>query len=488
MPSRWTDRRIARLISLVLLAPLGWRAATWFWPPPKPVVARDTTWLTEPLDEDGWVDYARAWREERSRGVTAENNAAPLVFAAAGLDTNAFTEAERAQLPKLDVNFLPFFDWVNAHEAELKLTTMKGPELSTDVYGAMERGDVEDPAARVAFQWLDAMSPALDLARGAVERERFFVPNAWSGDGSDARTLGELASGLKWRAARALARGDSEAAGADLRAGLRLARLEAQVGVGDWFVVAFEAEKGALLAAWIQARKKGRFSSAELRAILDADDPSGVEPRVRDLLRFSRCRTLDLLDGLLREGSDLRPSFKGSRLVISRLDPNLIRRRQNDWFDRELGILLDDAPFDQRLGRFDGFLEEVRAARRTSKRWQSLAIVWRSPDSAARILFDGLFLNPVEPLAYVVHPLLWTDRALIELAALAYATEQGRDPATSDDLTPSLFATPWRDRVTHSAVTFHRDKDGWLVAAGPVIDSLPRIDASVTPPVVKSSK
>ena len=47
-------------------------------------VGKDTTLLTEPLDEHGDVDYAKAIDDRMSAGVTPENNAVVLLLKAAG--------------------------------------------------------------------------------------------------------------------------------------------------------------------------------------------------------------------------------------------------------------------------------------------------------------------------------------------------------------------------------------------------------------------
>ena len=47
-------------------------------------VSRETTYLTEPLMEDGWPDYIRVANERLSKGVTPENNAAVLLCQASG--------------------------------------------------------------------------------------------------------------------------------------------------------------------------------------------------------------------------------------------------------------------------------------------------------------------------------------------------------------------------------------------------------------------
>jgi hypothetical protein len=71
------------------------------------------------------------------------------------------------------------------------------------------------------------------------------------------------------------------------------------------------------------------------------------------------------------------------------------------------------------------------------------------------------------------------DRTLVELAAAAYASANGKDPATSADLTPDFFEAAWRDSLTDSSASFRRDAEGHLVAEGPVVDFLKQLDAAI---------
>src|SRR5262249_30987660 len=110
MIPRSTTWRVVLVVSVVVLAWAAWVTLAWLWPPPKLVVGRDTTWLTGPLDANGNVDYDAAWRAEHSPGVTAENNAAPLFYAAMGWDLSCFTSEERAAVPKVERPFCLFED------------------------------------------------------------------------------------------------------------------------------------------------------------------------------------------------------------------------------------------------------------------------------------------------------------------------------------------------------------------------------------------
>ena len=53
-------------------------------PAPKLPLGKDTTYVTGPLDKDGYVDYAAALNERLGKGVTPANNANVLLWKALG--------------------------------------------------------------------------------------------------------------------------------------------------------------------------------------------------------------------------------------------------------------------------------------------------------------------------------------------------------------------------------------------------------------------
>src|SRR5207244_3405528 len=50
----------------------------------KFTISKETTYITGPLDKDGYIDYAAALNERLSKGVTPENNANVLIWKAIG--------------------------------------------------------------------------------------------------------------------------------------------------------------------------------------------------------------------------------------------------------------------------------------------------------------------------------------------------------------------------------------------------------------------
>src|SRR6516225_9670041 len=51
----------------------------------KFTISKETTYVTGPLDKDGYIDYAAALNERLGQGVTPENNANVLLWRAMGL-------------------------------------------------------------------------------------------------------------------------------------------------------------------------------------------------------------------------------------------------------------------------------------------------------------------------------------------------------------------------------------------------------------------
>src|SRR5712664_4809777 len=83
----------ARFVLLVVLIALPNHFAHGADNEPKPpakkakgkfTVGKDTTYVTGPLDKDGYIDYPAALNERLGKGVTPENNANVLIWKALG--------------------------------------------------------------------------------------------------------------------------------------------------------------------------------------------------------------------------------------------------------------------------------------------------------------------------------------------------------------------------------------------------------------------
>src|SRR5579875_913175 len=99
-------------------------------PKPRFPIGKETTYVTGPLDAEGYIDYAAALNEHWRRGVTPENNANVLFWKALG------PHPEGATMPA------EFFKWLE----------IKPPP---------EQGDYFIPMARFAREQLK-LNPGLD--------------------------------------------------------------------------------------------------------------------------------------------------------------------------------------------------------------------------------------------------------------------------------------------------------------------------------------
>src|SRR5262245_33640625 len=147
---------------------------------PRFTVGKDTTFATEPLDKQGYVDYQAALNQRLSKGVTAENNADVLLWQAFG------PHPEGTKMPA------EFF----------KLLGIKEPPAKGDYFIELmrfgeerDKGDVpvdrdalydqlSEAAARawkaeqfpLIARWLEANKKPLALVLKATKRPEYFHP------------------------------------------------------------------------------------------------------------------------------------------------------------------------------------------------------------------------------------------------------------------------------------------------------------------------
>ncbi len=467
--------RIAFVFLALIVALAAWLALQWLPPRPKLVVSRETTWITEPLLPDGTVDYEAAWRAEHSAGVTPENNAAPLLLAMLGADLAQFSEAERAALPNDIPRFVDFDRWKYDHEKSSP-TEPHAEHIGPDeALGALESGKVDSAGARLVGLWLDAISACLPQIERAVTLDHFFVPGEFR-ELAATWQLFEIYRALRGSAAVSFASGDAAAGFDHLRSGLRLARLQRSLGIHVHLFAAEDGEAWMWTSALRSARREGRVSAAVARDLIRAADPTDTDARLLICITSERIRLLGAL-AVARSMSESKPSLFGE--LFARTDPNRTTRCWNEWMDRIEAACCTGSWSErfERVGRIQQQLVEASVAAESP--WTLLsrdAVGDAGVDVIAKIISR-------ESFEVMVPSTLGSERALIELAALAYATETGHDPKTSDDLTPLLFASSWRDRVTHSTVDFERAPDGTLVAHGPLTELQERFEQWQKEPV-----
>lgn len=146
-------------------------------------VSRETTFFTEPLDDEGFPDLLAALDEQLSRGVTPEDNAAVPLVRAAGIDYWFSDEVRREVYRRLGVeppnadepSLLEFIEWLR----------LRRPELYADETRRDRALGMEFPARTRPWQaeiypevagWLAEIGGELDAIVEGADRPRFYLP------------------------------------------------------------------------------------------------------------------------------------------------------------------------------------------------------------------------------------------------------------------------------------------------------------------------
>ncbi len=161
---------------------------------PPFTISKETTYLTEPLREDGYVDYVAALNKICQKGVTPENNAVVPLLEAVG--PGIIDKENREQffrmlgikpLPEKGDYFIPFEDFLKqaiaakGKEAETGESTDEEKQ-SEAFYKAMENPWSEEQYPVVAA-WLKANQKPLAKIREAAPRPKFYSPMISKGKG-----------------------------------------------------------------------------------------------------------------------------------------------------------------------------------------------------------------------------------------------------------------------------------------------------------------
>jgi len=203
---------------------------------PKLIVARDTTYFTEPLDADGNVDFVAAINRRISAGITPENNAAVPFWRACGppkIDPTA--RAEYFRLLGSDVPASDGKQYRSLHQ--LLDSRPEWTEFYLQADSQAEMRAWKTPWTKKSYPWLvpwiEEHDAALTTLVAASRRPQFFDPvvmldpywglgGTWAGPQLELYGIGRL---LVTRAMYRAGSGDLDGACDDLEAAHRIGGL-----------------------------------------------------------------------------------------------------------------------------------------------------------------------------------------------------------------------------------------------------------------------
>lgn len=186
-----------------------------------------TTYLTQPLDQNGVPDYLAAIESRLSAGVTADNNFWTLVWPALGNAEHSSPEYLRAVERKLNVQ-------IPEQGLYRELWVRENPEQNMALHKQLDAA-LQQPWKRAEqpaiSNWLDQNSEFLSVVERACRRSHTYSPLVSSGEGSSlvyvllahVQRSRDICRMLICRSMLRMGEGDTEAAWQDLLTSYRLA-------------------------------------------------------------------------------------------------------------------------------------------------------------------------------------------------------------------------------------------------------------------------
>ncbi|MEX2212728.1 MAG: hypothetical protein WD768_01285 [Phycisphaeraceae bacterium] len=369
-------------ISLALITPAP-AADDAPFEPIKLKISRATTHVDGPLRSDGLIDYVQAFDKICAEGITAENNAGPLLLKAYGPSLYAQPEAIRFVCRKLEIEVLPdegeyfvdLMDLVGAvWDAEQAKRDHPGRAKDVDrwlksIPARYIKKVRENYSSRYQFEvaidaqhdvilngpwageeyplwmtWVLLNEKSLELVQQAAERERFYLPHPGEPDTITMLERSLINSRIVFRRvarcliARAMVRLNEArvpAARGDVLTVYRLAQLFSREPSQLTHLVAMSLEAIARDAT-DRIAVEGKLTAAQLnRMLADLNALKPREPVLRALEVEARFEALDGVATLMQQLK--RPAKEGEKAPPVRpealLDVNILLRELNIWSD-----------------------------------------------------------------------------------------------------------------------------------------------------------
>jgi len=458
--------RVLWIIVALILLRAGWIAYQQFGSGPPIIISKETTFIFEPLDEDGFPDYLEFIRQKKRRGVTLENNAVVLILQAVSPQKislkdrqDFFSEFGVKSQAKLSKPFLPLDKeteklFVKAHYQPWQ--SQQGPQLAS---------------------WLESNLSALDIAVEASERERFYAPliSEPTGTANEAPLMSmllqtevcttELANALCIRAMWHLGEGRHPSAKKDLLAAFKLAR--------------HVANEGSLVCSSQLSFQCNEYVNRALCAVLTdtaltRDEAQAIQRELQEitpwtsvakaLKTFERFSILDAIMNMKHHGIDsLDGQDSWSWIDFVQVDYNLALRDANDWFDKldEQANLKNRSARKEASDQIDAELKKVSFRAIQEKESKQAKLDLRRRSQVISDILICLLLPATEAV------LDGQDRANVELdltrlaAALAvYRAEQKEYPEQLADLVPTVLPKLPIDLYSGKSFLYERKDDG----------------------------
>jgi hypothetical protein len=462
---------------------------------PKLPLGKDTTFVTGPLDKNGYIDYEAALNAEFGKGITPEKNANALLVLAFG-PTPEGSELPAAYYKWLDIAAPPadgaYFVGFNKFSREhLRLTQEQLEALDEFVNRAVQRtwGPKDCPPLA---EWLKVNEKPLALALEATRRPGYFNPLVSRRNGGEPGPLigallptvqkcRELGLALACRATLRLGEKKFDAAWQDILACHRLGRLVTRGATLLETLIGTILCQNASSATLAYLERAALTSQQVLNRLKELQALPPLVPLADKIDIGERVMCLDTLQWVRRGGpSGLNLTFERNRKptaeelqALDKLDWGPALQTVNKWYDRLAAAmrLKDRADREKEFDKIDEELQEIKkkvGARGEFALVEFLRLVSvRGADKVVgKTLGDvlaSLLLPSVRRVQQTHDRVAQVERNLhVAFALAAYHKDTGHYPEKLEDLAPKYLAAVPDDVFNGQPLIYKPGKDGYL--------------------------
>jgi hypothetical protein len=448
-------------------------------------ISKETTYITEPLRKDGYVDYVAALNERASKGVTPENNAAVLFWKAIGpaeIEPNQRDEFFKilgiAALPEKGDYFVPLERYLTTqgkNEKEIGAADDTLFSATQHVWSTRE--------FPMLARWLEINDKPLSLLSEASKRPRRYDPLIANGSPPvitarlpAIRAYIDVSSALVARAMLRINDGKTVAAWDDLLAAHRLARLLGQGGNLNDELSAASIDSAACHGDEAQLQRVHLSSADAKRISSDLLKLPPLPKSTEKIVLNERFQVLDATASLARDGLETMAKLGGRKpdgTSVAEIDWNIILRMTNSWYDR-MTDALQQPTRAKRVAACDEVNRDFErlAAKLKDKPSMFLSVLVNSRSAVSERMGGvviAMFLPSLKILADCDdRTAMRFEIVKLGLALAAYHADHGSFPAKLTELAPQYVASVPKDVFNNDELKFTRQGDGYLLySVGP---------------------
>lgn len=443
---------------------------------PKFTIGKETTYVTGPVDQDGYIDYAAALNERLSKGVTPETNANVLIWKALGpIRDGKQVPAEFFKLMGMDeppANGEYFVELRAFLREQLKIeddgsVNAIDRQVSTTTGHPWTAEEHPEIAA-----WLKANQKPLDLIVEGTKRPGYFSPlvpektdsgammTAILSNSGDTR---RIASAFASRAMLKLNDRKVDECWSDLLACHRFARMIGRQGTFVEGLLA-NAVEAIVQRAELTFLERAEVDSKRIQACFD--DVKNLRPLSKAADRIDLGERLFFLQNALATSREAIRSFdnlsdeerkkvEDPEFIEADWDPAL--RLANKWFDR-FAATMREADRTMRTKQFDDMKRELKQAvdapdpRKTTQTEAVCNVSLSLQFDTIRRMQDAA--DRVEQSERNLH---------IAFALATYQRDHQSYPKALDDLVPKYLPKLPDDLFTGKPLIYRPSENGYLL-------------------------